>query len=274
MSESLRGPRALIIEDDTSYARTLAAILGDIGVMCDTAADDERAFECLARARYDLIIVDLGGDAGSFNLNRELFCEGIRRRHAGSPIIGVTNLNLPGGTVFSLPRYIDAFFHKPAMGLDDFRSTVRRLLGASRADVPAGRQDPPGGIFVSFSDRDRATAERLIHALRAAGLEVWWSRDLVGGERFVSVIAERLRDARVFLVLWSEAAAGSGWVANELETAIDLENSGGRPRVVLVRLDRADVPVLLRRKQEIPLVDLAQLDRAVAGVSRLVSPLA
>lgn len=76
-------------------------------------------------------------------------------------------------------------------------------------------------VFISYAREDRATAQALAGALSAAGLNVWWDRQIVGGQDFTDVIAERLGAAQRVLVLWSRASVGSSFVRDEAAHARD-----------------------------------------------------
>lgn len=74
-------------------------------------------------------------------------------------------------------------------------------------------------IFVSYSNSDRPFAERLIRALRASQIDVWWDGDLSGGDDFQSVIDRNARSADAMIVLWSKRSITSAWVLTEADWA-------------------------------------------------------
>lgn len=53
------------------------------------------------------------------------------------------------------------------------------------------------------------------------GIDVWWDRDLPGGSAFAEVLEQRLAEARVVIVLWSEASIRSGFVRDESTRALE-----------------------------------------------------
>ncbi len=76
-------------------------------------------------------------------------------------------------------------------------------------------------IFISYSQKDRAAAERLHAALEARKLKVWRDKRLAEApaKDFIAQIDQaHERSARV-LVLWSRASAISAWVLAEAEKA-------------------------------------------------------
>lgn len=52
-------PRVLIVEDDPATREALRRVLAEEGYEIDLAADGEKAVGCLARNRYDAILLDI-----------------------------------------------------------------------------------------------------------------------------------------------------------------------------------------------------------------------
>jgi TIR domain len=74
--------------------------------------------------------------------------------------------------------------------------------------------------FISHSSSNRSTALRLEKALEADGLSVWLDESEIRlGELLGKELQDSIRGARVFVLLWSEAAAASRWVITEWLTA-------------------------------------------------------
>lgn len=57
-----------------------------------------------------------------------------------------------------------------------------------------------GGVFLSYSSRDRALLDNLLSALRRADENVWFDEKLGGGDVWWQKILERIRDCDVFLI--------------------------------------------------------------------------
>jgi hypothetical protein len=68
-------------------------------------------------------------------------------------------------------------------------------------------------LFISCAREDRATAQRLAHALATRGWSVWWDREVVPGQHFDQEIEGALAAAQAMLVLWSPAATAEAAVA-------------------------------------------------------------
>ena len=91
-------------------------------------------------------------------------------------------------------------------------------------------------VFISYSLKDRETAEIIQQQLESSDFDVWrdktrletdWSRE----------IAQALADSNVLCLLWSKHAAQSKWVKHEWLTARALEKT-----IILCRLPEAPKP--------------------------------
>ena len=77
--------------------------------------------------------------------------------------------------------------------------------------------------FISHSSANRTTAVRIEKALEAGGLSVWLDDSEIRlGVLLSEELRSSIRGARVLVLLWSEAAATSRWVATEWLTAYHL----------------------------------------------------
>lgn len=63
-------------------------------------------------------------------------------------------------------------------------------------------------IFISYKREDETRVGRLVQALQAEGLEIWWDRALPGGESWRMQITEALEQAKCTLVVWTHASTG------------------------------------------------------------------
>jgi TolB-like protein len=77
-----------------------------------------------------------------------------------------------------------------------------------------------GEIFISYRRADETWA-RLLHAqLRAEGVEAWYDAQIGAGQDWRSATAKALQGSRIFVLLFSAAAAQSEDIAKELAAAI------------------------------------------------------
>jgi adenylate cyclase len=74
-------------------------------------------------------------------------------------------------------------------------------------------------IFVSYHHSDRERVRRLVDAFEAAGIDVWWDQELVGGTRFTAEIERNLQAADLVVACWGVEAASSDWVRDEADYA-------------------------------------------------------
>ena len=64
------------------------------------------------------------------------------------------------------------------------------------------------GVFLSYSRADRALALRVLGALRAVGVEVWWDEDMPGVD-WQEELERQISDLACIVVLWTAASTNS-----------------------------------------------------------------
>ncbi len=74
-------------------------------------------------------------------------------------------------------------------------------------------------IFISYARSTAIEAHRIAEALRSLGYAVWRDDELPPHRAYAEVIEERLRAAKVAVVVWSTDAAKSQWVRAEADLA-------------------------------------------------------
>jgi hypothetical protein len=77
-----------------------------------------------------------------------------------------------------------------------------------------------GEIFISYRRADQAWARLLHEKLRAEGVEAWYDAQVGAGEDWRIATAHALEDSRIFVLLFSSAAAQSSDIAKELAAAV------------------------------------------------------
>ena len=71
-------------------------------------------------------------------------------------------------------------------------------------------------VFISYSHRDTAFAQRLIADLQAAGHPCWIdTTEIKGGDEWIKAITEGINNSYAFITVVSEPANGSTWVRRE-----------------------------------------------------------
>jgi hypothetical protein len=74
-------------------------------------------------------------------------------------------------------------------------------------------------IFISYKRENLPAVQRLVQALRAAGLSLWWDQDIAPDAPWEQTIESELNAAKVVIVAWSEAAVASENVKAEARRA-------------------------------------------------------
>jgi len=92
-------------------------------------------------------------------------------------------------------------------------------------------------VFISYARSTAKQAQVLADALRGLGYQVWRDDELLPHRANSEVIEERLRSAKVVLVVWSAEAAKSHWVRAEADAAREAGT------LVQVRVDDAVPPL-------------------------------
>ena len=123
-------------------------------------------------------------------------------------------------------------------------------------------------VFISYSRKDKAVAKALADDLDAAGVPVWWDREIYPGDDFHNAIVTALDQAQVVIVIWSEDAAASPWVRDEARRA------ARQKKLITVHVpgfDPADIPLGFGDHHSESIEDR---DRLIAAlVARRPSPL-
>ncbi|MCG3156468.1 MAG: hypothetical protein DKINENOH_03092 [bacterium] len=126
--------------------------------------------------------------------------------------------------------------------------------------VAASDLHPPK-VFISHSWTDKPLVLELEEALRQAGAEVWVDHaGIRGGDSLPKRISDALEWCDTLLLIWSQAASESEWVALEWENAISLKK-----KIVPCLLDGTKLPGILANKAYINFRDAAKATTALLG---------
>ena len=112
-------------------------------------------------------------------------------------------------------------------------------------------------VFISYSSKDDAVAEKIASYLERAGLDVWYDkREIMPGDNWGEKVGQGLRESDAMVVLVSEGAPGSEFMRRDVEFA--LSQKPFRRRVVPVfvgnfRNSQDDIPWIFDRLQSINL---------------------
>ena len=102
-------------------------------------------------------------------------------------------------------------------------------------------------IFVSYAHEDSPFVAQLAPALAEAGFEVWWDRELEGGDGFRAKIEESLNVADAVIVVWSGRSRASRWVLDEAEKGLT------RNVLIPVRADKSPMPLSATASGPVPI---------------------
>lgn len=104
-------------------------------------------------------------------------------------------------------------------------------------------------VFLSYKRQDLKVVTPLVKALRGAGLDVWWDRDIPAGAPWEDTIEKALAEARVVLVCWSRTAVASENVRSEARWARE------QGRLIQLFIEPCSPPLFFGEQQGIELSD-------------------
>ena len=98
-------------------------------------------------------------------------------------------------------------------------------------------------VFLSYKRDDEAAAARVVQALRAGGLSVWWDQDIPPAAPWEATIEHELEGAKAVIVAWSRASAASENVKAEARRA---RHKG---KLIQVLIEPCDPPLFFGEHQ-------------------------
>jgi TolB-like protein len=102
-------------------------------------------------------------------------------------------------------------------------------------------------VFVSYKRENLAAVGRLVEALRAEGIGVWWDQDIPPNAAWEATIEKELAAAKLVIVAWSPAAIASDNVKAEARSA------RGQGRLLQVFVEACDPPLFFGERQGVDL---------------------
>ena len=106
---------------------------------------------------------------------------------------------------------------------------------------PSG-DDLMDGVFISYSHKDVDAVEKIVEILRnTCKKEVWFDRNLRGGENYFSVIANEILQNDFFVFIVSDHSVNSEWCIRELQFA-----ASESKKIIAIWLDNITIPAGVR----------------------------
>lgn len=121
-------------------------------------------------------------------------------------------------------------------------------------------------VFLSYSSRDRAAAERVQEALTARGIDVFWDQATPPGQDWDTWIRSKLASCKVAIVLWSRESLKSDNVRHE---ALVARKAKKLLPAMIDSIDPEDLPMGLYVVQATNMTDWRNPDSQ--GLARLVA---
>jgi pSer/pThr/pTyr-binding forkhead associated (FHA) protein len=124
-------------------------------------------------------------------------------------------------------------------------------------------------IFVSYARADKDRALIIAHFLKNCGWSVWYDVELPVARAFDETLEEKIKEARVVLVVWSKTSINSQWVRAEASFGLE------KGCLVQVLIDDILPPLLFRQIQgtKITQWDTSELDCELASLRDKLWPL-
>ena len=129
-------------------------------------------------------------------------------------------------------------------------------------------------VFISYSDADKELAWRVSDMLKAAGFEVWDTRQIMPGDNWADITGKALQESAAMVVLLSPASLKSDNVRHEISYALGKKDYRGRIFPVLVvpmeDLPQDNFPWVLKKFPTINLQDYPDKEEGIRRVAELL----
>ena len=103
-----------------------------------------------------------------------------------------------------------------------------------------------GSVFISYSWKDKAIAQKITDDLRARGIRVWIdTSELLPGDSLIQKISKGISDSEFIVMILSRNSQKSQWAQRELEIAFRQEREGSSVRFIPIRIDDSLIPSFL-----------------------------
>ena len=127
-----------------------------------------------------------------------------------------------------------------------------------------------GYAFISYSTKNQASAEILRSLLREAGIGTWMApADIPAGSKYAQVINQAIKGCDCFVLLLSNAAQKSIWVAKEVERAVNYRKPVFTVKLEPVQLND-EFELYISTEQIIAVSELRKNDAQIGKLLRSV----
>ena len=119
-------------------------------------------------------------------------------------------------------------------------------------------------VFVSYASQDRERVREIVQAIEAAGLSVWWDREIGAGTAFDREIEKAIDEAHCVVVVWSAHSVESEWVRTEANEGL------GKGTLVPVAIEAVRPPLAFRRIQTIDFTAAGAAADLIGAIAKLL----
>ena len=197
--------RILVVEDDDNIRHGLAALLTANGYAVDEAGDGEAGLAAFARAKPDLVLLDvmMPGMSG-YDV-----CRAIRKDDARTPVVMLTAKDDEIDKVLGLELGADDYIVKP-FGVRELLARLAAVLRRTATSAPAPSGASADGADETFAfGPDRVDAARY-ELVRADGSRVGLSaRELALLKLFAAEAGKALTRDHLLNAVWGVSYFGS-----------------------------------------------------------------
>lgn len=208
--------RADFHKADLHGARFNGAIFADTNFEDANCRDTQ--FESAIFSHTRLLNTDLGGATGLETT-----------KHNGPS-------NIDGETLMKAGHLPSHFLRGCGLSEGAIRATYARDLDVLTKTLKG--EGEYYSCFISYSSKDEAFAERLLHDLQDRGVRCWYApKDMPIGARVLDTIYGAIRQREKLLLILSLNSVQSEWVRDEVERAFAEERDRGDTIIFPIRLD-------------------------------------
>jgi len=105
-------------------------------------------------------------------------------------------------------------------------------------------------IFISYAHKERAFVEALYRPLARVYQNVWFDRELTGGDVWWERIVKQIQDCDIFLIVLSDLWIRSDWSKREYEEAVALGK-----KLLPIRIEDIKLPQFLEKLQYVDILN-------------------